>query len=200
MHAQIHTIAFRGIETIAVTLQTHIALGLMVAMGVVPRDAVEDALVLGELALDGAIQPVSGVLPAAIAAAAASNDLICPHDCGSEAAWAEGLSIIAPSSLTSLVNHIHGRQVLHPQTPKMAPARQNMPDLADLKGQDTARHVLEIAAAGGHHLLMVGPPGAGKSMPAARLAGLLPSLNPAEALEVTILHSVASNLTEGGLI
>ena len=82
----------------------------------------------------------------------------------------------------------------------MVPARQNMPDLADLKGQDTARRVLEIAAAGGHHLLMVGPPGAGKSMPAARLAGLLPSLNPAEALEVTILHSVASNLTEGGLI
>jgi len=82
----------------------------------------------------------------------------------------------------------------------MAPARQNMPDLADLKGQDTARRVLEIAAAGGHHLLMVGPPGAGKSMLAARLAGLLPPLNPAEALEVTMLHSVAGNLTEGGLI
>ena len=135
----------------------------MVAMGVVPRDAVEDALVLGELALNGAIQPVSGVLPAAIAAVAASRDLFCPHDCGSEAAWADGSSIIAPPSLTSLVNHIHGRQVLHPPTPKMAPARQNMPDLADLKGQDTARRVLEIAAAGGHHLLMVGPPGAGKS-------------------------------------
>jgi magnesium chelatase family protein len=99
-----------------------------------------------------------------------------------------------------LVNHIHGRQFLHPPTPKMAPARQNMPDLADLKGQDTARRVLEIAAAGGHHLLMVGPPGAGKSMLAARLAGLLPPLNPAEALEVTMLHSVAGNLTEGGLI
>ena len=82
----------------------------------------------------------------------------------------------------------------------MAPAPQNMPDLADLKGQDTARRVLEIAAAGGHHLLMVGPPGAGKSMLAARLAGLLPPLNPAEALEVTMLHSVAGNLTEGGLI
>ena len=260
MHAKIHTIAFRGIETIAVTVQIHIAnglpamaivgladkavaesrervraalasiglalppkriavnlapadvlkegahfdlpiaLGLMVAMGVVPRDAVEDALVLGELALDGAIQPVSGVLPAAIAAVAAGRDLICPHDCGSEAAWADGLSIIAPPSLTSLVNHIHGRQFLHPPTPKMAPARQNMPDLADLKGQDTARRVLEIAAAGGHHLLMVGPPGAGKSMLAARLAGLLPPLNPAEALEVTMLHSVAGNSTEGGLI
>ncbi len=260
MHAKIHTIAFRGIETIAVTVQIHIAnglpaiaivgladkavaesrervrvalasiglalppkriavnlapadvlkegahfdlpiaLGLMVAMGVVPRDAVEDALVLGELALDGAIQPVSGVLPVAIAAVAAGRDLICPHDCGSEAAWADGLSIIAPPSLTSLVNHIHGRQFLHPPTPKMAPARQNMPDLADLKGQDTARRVLEIAAAGGHHLLMVGPPGAGKSMLAARLAGLLPPLNPAEALEATMLHSVAGNLTEGGLI
>ena len=90
----------------------------MVVMGVVPRDAVEDALVLGELALDGAIQLVSGVLSAAIAAAAASRDLICPHDCGSEAAWAEGLSIIAPPSLTSLVDHIHGRQVLHPPRQK----------------------------------------------------------------------------------
>ena len=88
MHAQIHTIAFWGIETIAVTVQIHIALGLMLAISVVPRDAVEDALVLGELALDGAIQPVSGVLPAAIAAVAAGRDLICPHDCGSEAAWA----------------------------------------------------------------------------------------------------------------
>ena len=127
-------------------------------------------------------------MPAAIAAAAASRDLIRPHDCGSEVAWAEGLSIIAPPSLTSLVNHIHGRQVLHPPTPKMAPARQNMPDLADRKGQDTARRVLEIAAAGGHHLLMVGLPGVGKSMLATRLAGLLPPLNPAEALEVTMLH------------
>ena len=260
MHAQIHTIAFRGIETIAFTVQicianglpamasvgladkavaelrervpaalaligltlppkritvnlapanvlkkgAHfdlpIAFGLLVAMGVVPRDAVEDALVLGELALDGAIQPVSGVLPAAIAAAAAGRDLICPHDCGSEAAWAEGLSIIAPLSLNSLINHIHGRQVLHPSTPKMAPAKQNMPNLADLKGQDMARRVLEIAAASGHHLLMVGPPGAGKSMLAARLAGLLPPLGPAEAVEVTMLHSVAGNLNEGGLI
>ena len=104
----------------------------MVAMGVVPRDAVEDALVLGELALDGAIQPVSSILPAAIVAATASRDLICPHDRGSEAAWAEGLSIIAPPNLASLVNHIHGRQALHPPTPKMAPAKQNMPDLADL--------------------------------------------------------------------
>ena len=172
----------------------------MVAMGVVPWDAVENALVLGELALDGAIQPVSGVLPAALAAVAAGRDLICPYDCGSEAAWADGVSIIAPPSLTGLLNHIHGRQVLHPPTPKMAPARQNMPDLADLKGQDTARRVLEIAAAGGHHLLMVGPPGAGKSMLAARLAGLLPPLSPAEALEVTMLHSVVGNLAEGGLI
>ena len=81
----------------------------MVAMGVVPRDAVENALVLGELALDGAIQPVSGVLPAALAAVAAGRDLICPYDCGSEAAWADGVSIIAPPSLTGLLNHIYGR-------------------------------------------------------------------------------------------
>ena len=165
-----------------------------------PRDAVEEALVLGELAFDGVMQPVSGVLPATIAVMAAGRDLICPHNCGSEAAWAKGLSIIAPPSLTGLVNHIHGRQVLHPSMPKMAPARQNMPDLADPKDQDMARRVLEIAAAGDHHLLMVGPPGAGKSMLASQLAGLLPLLSLAEMPEVTMLHSVAGNLTEGGLI
>ncbi|MDC0955408.1 ATP-binding protein [Alphaproteobacteria bacterium] len=109
------------------------------------------------MALNGAIQPVSRVLPATIATAAASRDLLCSHDCCSEAEWAEGLSIIAPPSRTSLVSHIHGGQVLHPPTPKMAPVKQNMPDLANLKGQDTARHVLKIAAAGGHYFLMAGP-------------------------------------------
>ena len=116
------------------------------------------------------------------------------------AAWAKGLSIIAPPGLTGLVNHIHGRQVLHPPTPKMAPARQNMPDLADLKGQNMARRVLENATAGGHHLLMVCPHGAGKSMLASQLAGLLPLPSLAEMPEVTMLHSVAGNLTAGGLI
>ena len=260
MNAQIHTLAFRGIETIAVSVQVHIgnglpamaivgladkavaesrervraalsslgltmppkrvavnlapadlvkegahfdlpiALGLMVAMGAVPQDALANACVLGELGLDGAIQPVAGILPAAISALSSGRDLICPQECGDEAAWADGLRIIAAPSLTALMNHFHGRQVLHPPKPRLEALAKNPPDLADLKGQESARRVLEIAAAGGHNLLMVGPPGAGKSMLASRLAGLLPPLTPAEALDVTTLHSIAGRLRNGGLI
>ena len=116
-----------------------IALGLMVAMGVVPSDAVDNTLVLGELGLDGGIQPVSGILPAAIVALAVGRELLCPMACGGEAAWAEGLKITAAPSLTSLLNHLHGRQVLHPPIPHLAPVQDNLPDLADLKGQETAR-------------------------------------------------------------
>ncbi|NDG36813.1 MAG: ATP-binding protein, partial [Alphaproteobacteria bacterium] len=197
MRAQMHTIAFRGIETIDVTVQIHIANGLpaMAIVGLADwRNRVNGYV------RHGAIQPVSGVLPAAIAALAAGRELICPSACGSEAAWADGLSIIAPPSLTGLLNHIHGRQVLTPPIPQIQSLRTDLPDLVDLKGQDTARRVLEIAEAGGHHLLMVGPPGSGKSMLAARLAGLLPPLTPAEALEVTMMHSVAGHLGDGGLI
>ncbi|MEO5335485.1 MAG: YifB family Mg chelatase-like AAA ATPase [Magnetospirillum sp. WYHS-4] len=177
-----------------------IALGLLSAMGVVPEDELSRAVALGELALDGSITRVAGALPAAIHALAVEKDLICPASQGGEAAWADGLKILAAPSLLALVNHFKGTQVLGQPRPMAAPDGRADLDLKDIKGQETAKRALEIAAAGGHNLLMVGPPGAGKSMLAQRLPGLLPSLSPPEALEVTMIHSLAGLLDGQGLV
>ncbi len=176
-----------------------IALALLIEMGVLPQDAVDGYTVLGELGLDGAIAPVAGVLPAAIAASARGRGVICPAATGGEAAWAGGIQVLAPDSLLALVNHVRGAQVLRPPEPRVAENGPAVPDLRDIKGQETAKRALEIAAAGAHNLLMMGPPGAGKSMMAARLPGLLPPLEPAEALEVSMIHSVAGELAGGRL-
>jgi magnesium chelatase family protein len=177
-----------------------IALGLLAAMGVLPADEVANYTALGELALDGTLTPVAGVLPAAIAAAEHERGLICPAAQGGEAAWAAGIEILAPASLLALINHFKGTQVLTPPAPAIAEDGARYPDLSDIKGQESAKRALEVAAAGGHNILMVGPPGAGKSMLAERLPGLLPPLDPAEALEVSMVHSVAGALPGGGLI
>ncbi len=174
-----------------------IALGLLVAMGVLPAEEIARYTVLGELALDGAIAPVAGVLPAAIAAAAEARGIICPAATGGEAAWADGVEVLAPATLLALINHFKGSQVLTPPQPLLAEAGAMAPDLSDIKGQETAKRALEICAAGGHNLLMIGPPGAGKSMLAQRLPGILPPLDAREALEVSMIHSVAG-LLEGG--
>jgi len=179
-----------------------IALGLLIAMEVIAADAIAGYTVLGELALDGAIAPVAGVLPAAIGAVAHERGIICPAKCGGEAAWAGEIEVLAPASLLALINHCKGAQVLTPPEPKLAEddgVAGRYPDLADIKGQETAKRALEIAAAGAHNLLMIGPPGAGKSMLAQRLPGILPPLDPAEALEVSMIHSVAGHLSDGGL-
>ncbi len=178
-----------------------IALGLLAAMGVMPTDEIAGYTALGELALDGALTAVAGVLPAAIHASAGGRGLICPVAQGGEAAWAGDIPILAAASLLALVNHFKGVQVLSPPTAKLDDDDDAVyPDLADIKGQETAKRALEIAAAGGHNLLMVGPPGAGKSMLAARLPGLLPPLDASEALEVSMIHSLAGELVEGGLV
>jgi magnesium chelatase family protein len=188
-----------------------IALAIMAATGAVPRDAVAGYLVLGELALDGTITRVAGALPAAVAAASLGLGLICPAACGGEAAWggignvdAAGETdgrpeLLAPPSLLALVNHLRGNQVLSPPEPRLADATGAYADLADIRGQESAKRVLEIAAAGGHNLLLVGPPGAGKSMLAARLPGILPPLEADEALEVSMLQSLAGELGDGRL-
>lgn len=175
-----------------------IALGLMVAVGAIAPDAVENYCVLGELALDGSIAAVAGALPAAIGADALHKGLICPRASGAEAAWAAAdMSILAPSNLLQLVNHCKGLQTLKRPEPTPDPGDAQMPDLKDIKGQETAKRALEVAAAGGHNLLMIGPPGAGKSMLAKRLPSLLPPLEPSEMLEVSMIRSLASDLAGG---
>ena len=162
-----------------------IALALMAAIGAIPGDQLGDFVALGELALDGTIAAVAGVLPAAIAANGLERGIICPAASGPEAAWASGdMAILAPRSLIAIANHFRGVQVLSRPEPGVAEASGALADLADIKGQESAKRALEVAAAGGHHLLMIGPPGAGKSMLASRLPSLLPPLAPAELLGI----------------
>ena len=178
-----------------------IALGLLAAMEVIPKEELEEYVVLGELSLDAGIRSVTGILPAAMHASANDNRLICPETCGGEAAWAGDVDILAPKDLLQLINHIKGTQVLgRPEARLQSEERKSIPDLADVKGQESAKRALEIAAAGGHNLLMIGPPGSGKSMLASCLPGILPPLTPREALEVSMIHSLAGSLPDGGLL
>ncbi len=177
-----------------------IALGLLAALQVVPADALERFTVLGELGLDGALSHVTGILPAAIAANGAGRGLVCPESCGSEAAWAsDEMEILAPHNLIALINHFKGTQVLRRPQAQVLEDDNGLPDLRDIKGQESAKRALEVAAAGGHTMLMTGPPGAGKSMLAARLPSILPPMDASEMLAASMIASIAGTLPGGRL-
>jgi len=177
-----------------------IALAVLAAMEVLSIEEAARYAALGELSLDGRLNAVAGVLPAAIGASSQELGLICPAQQGGEAAWAGGIEVLAAPDLLSLVNHFRGTQLLSPPLPSGVAVPGRVPDMSEVRGMETAKRALEIAAAGQHNLLLIGPPGAGKSMLAARLPALLPDLSPQEALEVSMIHSVAGMLDGGRLV
>ncbi|MEM6493123.1 MAG: YifB family Mg chelatase-like AAA ATPase [Pseudomonadota bacterium] len=174
-----------------------IALALLAAMGVTDAEQLGDWIAVGELSLDGRVVASPGVLIAALHASAAECGLICPADQGSEAKWASGVPVLAPRDLSGLLSHLKGSVVLDDPTRGTVVPAPAATDLKQVKGQETAKRAMEIAAAGGHNLLMVGPPGSGKSLLASCLPGILPSLTPSEALEVSMVQSVAGTLEAG---
>ncbi|MFK7940194.1 MAG: YifB family Mg chelatase-like AAA ATPase [Roseovarius sp.] len=176
-----------------------IALSLLAALEILPKEEIENTCALGELSLDGTLVPVIGALPAAMAAAEHERTLLCPKASGAEAAWVGAVQVIGAASLAEVVRHYTGQSPLPAAEPGEVCQDITARDLRDVKGQERAKRALEIAAAGRHHLMMVGPPGSGKSMLASRVSGILPPLTPPEALETSMIHSMVGLLDEGGI-
>ncbi len=176
-----------------------IALALLASLDILPDDVTQNVVALGELSLDGSLIPVVGALPAAMAASAQNRGLLCPAASGAEAAWVGNAQVIAAASLGDVVRHYTGQAPLPPAEPGEVAKPPQHRDLRDVKGQERAKRALEIAAAGRHHLMLVGTPGSGKSMLAARLPSILPPLTAAEALSTSMIHSLAGLLDEGGI-
>ncbi|MDE4134082.1 YifB family Mg chelatase-like AAA ATPase [Phaeobacter sp. QD34_3] len=176
-----------------------IALALLAAIEVIPAEAASETIALGELSLDGTLIPVVGALPAAMTAASEDRLLLCPKASGAEAAWVDAARVIGASSLLDVVRHFTGKMPLAEAVAGEVTDALGARDLRDVKGQERAKRALEIAAAGRHHLLMIGPPGSGKSMLAARLPTILPPLTPAEALETSMIQSLCGLIEDGGI-
>jgi len=175
--------------------------GILCTMGILPEHLLSKYVIMGEIGLDGTLLKTNGVLPASVWAASNGFGIICPGPQGSEARWAGHANILAPNHILDLINHFKGTQVL--PVPALAAPKQSaiaIGDLSEIKGQSAAKRALEIAAAGGHAMLMTGPPGSGKTMLASRLPGILPALTPAEILDCSMIYSVAGQLDGRSLV
>ncbi len=176
-----------------------IAVALLAALDIIPLEAAERCVALGELSLDGTLVGVLGALPAALAAAEDERMLLCPVQSSAEAAWVGATQVIGVKSLHQAIQHFSGNAPVAPAEPGEISGEVGSADLMDVKGQERAKRALEIAAAGRHHVLMTGPPGSGKSMLAARMPGILPPLTPSEALETSMIHSLSGLISDGGI-
>ena len=154
-------------------LDLPIALALLAALNIISHEDSEGALAIGELSLDGRLQPVTGALPAALKAAELGKDLFCPETSGAEAAWVDATRVFATKSLLAIIQHLTGQAPREPAIARQISPKSSVLDMAEVRGQERAKRALEIAAAGRHHVFMVGPPGSGKSMMAARMASIL---------------------------
>ncbi len=177
-----------------------ITIALLINMGILKPEEVQDYLILGELALDGGIIGINGVLPAAIGASERNYGIICPAINGEEAAWSGNGNIIAAANIIQLINHLKGRQcIAQPKLKENSFKTNHLLDLKDIKGQETAKRALEIAAVGRHNILMSGPPGSGKSMLASRMPSILPQMSASEILEISMIASIAGDIVDGKL-